>query len=199
MSRLLNRTGAALVLALAMPVATAAVLNFDDLSGGPAFFLSDYQGFRFGTNDIATTAWFYTDLAGPTYVPHSGTHYIATDFQLYSGGLNDPTQPISRTTPFVFSGAYFSGIDTITYQLFAGSTLVYTSSASAPLTSTSTFIASGYSGSVNSVVIVGHQGFYALDDFTYTAAASVVPEPETLPLLAAGLLCLGLAVQRRRG
>ena len=194
----LTRTIAALTLALAAPVASAAVLNFDDLVGGPAFFLSNYQGFQFGTNNVATTAWFYTDLTSPPYVPHSGTQYIATDFQLYNNGLNDPTQAISRSTPFVFNGAYFSGNDTITYQLFLGSNPVHTSTASAPLTGTSTFLASGYSGNVTSVVIVGHQGFYALDDFTYNVGVTAVPEPETLPLLAAGLLCLGAAIRRRR-
>jgi PEP-CTERM motif len=199
MSKCLQRMIAALAFATVAPMASASVLNFDDLVGGPAFFTQNYQGFQFGTNDPTTTAWFYTDLTSPDYVPHSGTHYISTDFQLYNGGLNNPTQPISRTTPFVFNGAYFSGGgDTITYQLFLGNTLVYTSSASAPLTGTSTFFASGYSGNVTGVVIVGHQGFYALDDFTYDVVAAAVPEPETLPLLAAGLLCLGAAVRRRR-
>lgn len=196
MNRFLTMITASAI-ALVAPVASSNVLNFDDLIGGPAFFLQNYQGFQFGTNNVATTAWFYTDLTSAPYVPHSATHYIATDFQLYNGGLTNPTQPISRATPFVFNGAYFSGGDPIAYQLFDGNTLVYTSGASAPLTSTSTFIASGYSGSVTGVVIVGHQGYYALDDFTYNEVTAAVPEPETLPLLATGLLCVAAAVRRR--
>jgi hypothetical protein len=46
------------------------------------------------------------------------------------------------------------------------------------VTATPTFLASGYSGLVNSIGIVGNKGFFAMDDFTY----HLVPEPSTLAL-----------------
>ena len=198
MGQSLNRILASAVLAVVVPAASASVLTFEDLAG-LAFFTQDYQGFQFGTNNVSTTAWFHTDQVISGYAAHSGTHYVATDFQLYSGGLSDPTQPISSATPFIFDGAWFSGEGgTIAYQLFSGSSLVYTSAPSSALTSASTFVNSGYSNSVTSVVILGHQGFYAMDDFTYSTVTAAVPEPEILTMLAAGLAGLGATIRRKR-
>ena len=154
----------------------------------------------FGTNDISTTAWFHTTEVSPFYVPKSGAGYVATDFRLYIGqGDYVPTQPISNTTPFTFDGAYFSGDLPVGYQLYNGSTLVATTGPSAPLTSVPTFIASGYSGLVTSVVVFGDQGFYALDDFTYNTTPTSIPEPQSYTLILAGLVAVGaVAVRRRR-
>jgi hypothetical protein len=114
------RLAGAIVLTCAMPLASATVLTFDDLGSGQGFFLSNYQGFMFGTNNIVTTAWFHTDETSTFYAPHSGSVYIATDFQLYSGAAYEATQPISSATPFVFNGAWFSGGETVGYQLYLG-------------------------------------------------------------------------------
>ncbi len=185
--------------------AQAAVLDFE--IPGFNFFTSNYQGFSFGDNSLATNPWFYTNASTSFYVPNSGTGFVATDFQLYNNSNPaEATQPIYNPTAFNFQGAYFSGgpPDTITYRLYsgvqtipgsvAGMSLVYTSPASAALTSTPTFIASTYSGFVNAVVIVTRQGFYAMDDFTYAP----VPEPATYGMLLAGLAAVGVVARRRK-
>lgn len=183
-----------------MSLASADVLTFDDLGPGPDFFVSDYHGFRFGTNDEDTNAWFHTTEASSFYVPKSGAGYAATDFTLYVGQPSYiPTQPISSAIPFVFVGAWFSGDAPVGYELYNGATLVATTGPSAPLTDEPTFIASEYSGLVTSVVVFGDQGFYALDDFTYNPSnATPIPEPQSCALVLAGLAAIGMVAVRRR-
>lgn len=194
------RTVLALLAAACMGTATqAAVLTFEDLpAGGPQFFLADYNGFRFGTNNIQTTAWFWSDEVTPFYTPSSPTHYVATDFQLYSGGAFEATQGITSAADFVFNGAFFSGEGQIRYQLFNNGGLVYTSTDSAALAdATPLFVSSGYAGAVDEVVILGKQGFYIMDDFTYNTQTVPVPEPGAVSLvLLAGFM--GLVATRRK-
>lgn len=177
-------------------MASAAVLNFDDLPSGPQFFLADYRGFSFGTNDAATTAWFHTDEINPFYAAASGSIFIATDGNVHSGGLLEPTQAIRSAVDFVFDGAFFTGFDTVSYELYLDGTLVHSSAPSAALSNRPLFVASGYAGLVDAVVVRGTQGFFALDDFTYNSHLSV-PEPGTLALALLGGLA-GATVARRR-
>lgn len=197
MLKFLARSLCAIALIATVPAVRADVLTFDDLPSGPAFFIANYHGFQFGTNDPQTTAWFHTDEASPFYVPHSGSTYIATDFTLYQVDPFTTTQPISSTTAFVFDGAWFSGGEQVHYELYSGGSLVFTSADSAVLTDVPIFVASGYAGLVDSVVIYGHQGFYVLDDFTYNARATDVPEPSGIALLGIGALACVLARRRR--
>jgi len=193
------RTALALAAVACMgTTAQASVLTFEDLpSGGAAFFVADYNGFRFGTNNSQTTAWFYTDEVTPFYTPQSPTHFIATDFTLYTGAPFEAAQSITSAVDFVFNGAYFSGEGQIRYQLYNNGALVYTSGDSVALTdSPAVFFASGYAGLVDEIVILGKQGFYALDNFTYNEPTQV-PEPGALSLvMLAGLL--GAVATRRK-
>lgn len=184
------------VLAATVP-AKAAVLTFDDLTG-IQFFTSNYSGFQFGTNDIATTAWFHTDEISPSYSAYSLTQFIGTDSQLYdSSNPYQATQSITRATAFVFDGAYFSGSEPVGYQLLLNGALVFTTAPSSQLTNTPIFVASGYAGAVDEVIVFGPQGFYGLDDFTYHAVSGV-PEPATWAMMVLGFAGLGFLAYRRR-
>ena len=186
----------ATVIAGAAP-AGATVLSFDDLPAATAAFLANYNGFTFGTNNAQTTAWLHSSEASTFYVPSSGSVYAVTDAQKSSGDIFEDSQPISRATPFIFDGASFSGINQVRYTLYNGSTQVYLSPDSPELPrGSSIFIPSGYGGLITSVVISGRQGFFAVDDFTFT---SPVPEPATFGMFALGILGIcGYWLARRR-
>ena len=198
--------------------ARADVLTFEDLPSGRDFFTAPYHGFNFGNNVRATNDWFWTDgqpdfndpAADPSYnvfyTPKSGTHGISVDASSF---LNPPRQSamsIRTVAPITFLGAYFSaGVntspsttfgDTVQYQLFLGDTPVGGPSvASAGLTFTSTFVASGYAGLVDRIVIVSNNpGIWLMDDLTFTPS---VPEPATMGLVLLGLLAVGAAGRRR--
>ena len=187
----------ALALAAGLPnSASAEVLSFEDLAGNLKFFTADYHGFRFGNNDVDTNPWFYTNQTSPFYKPKTGTKYVATDFQLYGQAPFEATLPITSDTDFVFNGAWFTGGAQVRYELFLNGAKVHTSADSPELTAIPVYLASGYSGLVDSVVILGTQGYYAMDDFTFNS--SLVPEASTSALLACGLLVIGLQAARRR-
>lgn len=184
------------VLAAIVP-AKADVLTFDDLTGSE-FFTSNYNGFQFGTNNIDTTAWFYTGAISPDYKAHSPTQYIGTDSQLYDpSNVYEAAQSIKGATAFIFDGAYFSGFETVGYQLLLNGSLVFTTAPSSELTDTPTFVASGYAGAVDEVIVFGAQGFYGLDDFTYHAVSGV-PEPSTWAMMILGFAGVGFMAYRRR-
>jgi hypothetical protein len=198
MIRYIRNIGLAAILTCAsITPAFASVLTFDDLGPGSQYLLSNYDSFQFGTNNSQDTAWFYSDNAGGNYQPQSGSTFLATDASLYSGAAYEATQSISRATDFVFDGAYFSGVSAIGYQLFLNGALVFSSNPSAGLTDTPAFVASGYSGAVDSVVILGQQGYYALDNFTYHDVVTAVPEPSSWALMILGFGIVGGAMRRR--
>jgi hypothetical protein len=193
----LRTAAAAAVLATLVPVASADVLTFDDLTNGPTFFTSDYNGFKFGTNNIADTAWFATDEISGFYPFKSASTVVSTDFGLYEpGNLHEATQGITSAADFTFQGAWFGGFSTITYKLYNNGNLVHTSAESGPLSDTSAFVPSGYAGLIDEVVIVGEQGYYVMDDFTYNTPP--VPEPGTVALMLVGLAAVGSVVRRRK-
>lgn len=184
---------------LVAPLAHSTVLTFEDRPASAAFFLADYHGFTFGTNSLATTAWFSTGVVNAGYAPSSGSNYISTDFQLYAPGLaSEPTQAITSAVDFVFDGAFFTGFDGIFYNLYNDGILVHTS-ANTFIDATPRFVGSGYAGAVDEVVVYGRQGYYALDDFTFHAVANSVPEPGSFALLGLGLAGLVATRRRQRG
>lgn len=174
------------VLASCMASAGAASLNFDDLPAGGGPFVAAYDGFTFGAG------WTYSTAPSIYYGPHSGAGYAVADPSFFQGEYLEDGQPISRQQPFVFEGAWVTGINQVRYTLYYGDQVVFMSPESAELTwQVPMFIASGYDGPVTSVVIGGRQGFFAIDDFIYAP----VPEPAVAQLLALGVL--GLALGRR--
>ena len=132
--------------------------------------------------------WNYYDGAQPPYNPFSPPERVY-DFV--------GTAPIDFSSPTVFNGAYFSGYSyvTVTFELFNGVNLVWTSATLAP-SATPTWLASGYSGLMTEVDVVSPSpDFFVMDDFTY--GGSSTPEPGTLGLLATGAIG-ALGVIRRR-
>lgn len=191
---------ATLSLALAgVSTAQATILTFEDLNPAPASYdlmPAPYNGFTF-------TGWFY----GPDtiYTPASGTIDLFTDY----ADPNDPgayvitnNNAITSAVDFVFDGAWFSGYSGVTFELWDDGVQVATSGSLPDAPGVNPygpiFLASGYSGLVDKVVVSGVQGYYAMDDFTFhTERTTTVPEPSTFALLLTGLSLAGFIRTRR--
>jgi len=173
--------------------AQTVVLNFEDLNPEPAAFDTmpvEYNGFSFA-------GWYY----GPDefYTPASGSIDLFSDY--LNGDPDDYTQSwsgaITRSKPFVFEGAWFSGYSGVMIGMLADGKTRFSHwlpDAVGDIPYGPTFLASGYSGLVDRVWVYGVQGYYAMDDFTYSEAAPV-PEPASGALLLAGLIAY--AAKRR--
>ena len=72
MLNLAHRALAVVVIACTVPAVDATTLDFDDLPAATAAFLSDYQGFSFGTNVAQSTAWYHSSAASTYFSSHSG-------------------------------------------------------------------------------------------------------------------------------
>jgi hypothetical protein len=180
-------------------VVSATTLDFEDLNPGPASFdvvPAPYNGFTFG-------GWFFG--VDTIYTAGSGVIDLYTDY----ANPNDPSayvitntnNQIYSTTPFIFDGATFSGYSGVTFQLWLGGQVVHTSGSLPDALGVDpylpTFLASGYAGQVDQVVVTGVQGYYSMDDFTYHATATV-PEPASYPMVLSGLAVVFLVAKRRR-
>lgn len=176
------------VLALSFAAAASATtLTFDDI-GADGFVPANYGGLDWSQGD-----WFNFGGAQDPYTAHSG------DYRIVSGFMDaDSATTIRSATPIHFDGAWFAGLDgaTVTFNLFYQGALVATSATLDP-SGTPTFLASGYAGLVDQIVVASPaQGSYVMDDFTFTAA---VPEPQTVALMLAGLCFVsGIARVRNR-
>jgi len=178
------------VLALGAPFASADVLGFDDI-GSYGFLPTNYGGL-----DWSSSSWIAFGDAQDPYAAHSGDWRVSTDF-----GSSDADSTIRFLSASVFDGAWFSGYGdaAVTFELYLGGALVASSATLSP-TGTASFLASGYSGLVDTVVVSSPlQAFYAMDDFTFHAPVAAVPEPQTWALMLAGLGVVGFVRRQRRG
>ena len=173
---------ATVILAFAsFAMASTTVCNFDTFTGSGTV-PDGYCGITWNSN------WNYYDGVQPPYNPSSGLErvydFVGTATLNFSGAQ-------------VFQGAYFSGYGfaAVTFNLYNGASLVWTSATLAP-SGTPTWLASGYSGAVTSVDVVSPSpDFFVMDDVTYGGTST--PEPGTLALLATGAFGAFGAVRRR--
>lgn len=176
---------------LCAPFASATVLTFDDIVGpdGYAAVPGNYGGVDWSDAGLSV----FTGAQDP-FTAHSGDGRVTTDW--IDGG------PIASTirflAPTMFEGAWFAGYgdSSVRFDLYASGQLVF-SSLALQLSSAPAFLAAGWNGAVDTVVVFsGAQGSYVMDDFSFETAAQV-PEPGSLALLLAGFGLAG-AVRMRR-
>jgi opacity protein-like surface antigen len=185
MKRLLSHLALALAGLASTSFASATVLNFDDITA------DDFVSANYGGLDWSAGDWFAYGQEQAPYTPHSGDVRIASGF-----GDPDSATAIGLGSGMTFQGAWFAGLEgaTVTFQLYDHGTLVATSATLDP-SATPTWLASGYTGLVDKILVSSpDQGSFVMDDLTFAAA---VPEPASMTLMFGGLLALA-AVARRR-
>lgn len=178
--------------------AQAATFTFEDLDPSPSSFdvmPAPYKGFTFSN-------WLY----GPDtfYTPASGVIDLFTDY----ADPNDPgnyvitsNNAVTRAEDFYFDGAWFSGYSGVTFELWNDGNFLGAfgslPDAAGPDPYGPTFLASGYSGLVDKVVVSGVQGYFAMDDFTFRlpGTGGTIPVPASVGLV---LLALGIGAAQTR-
>lgn len=187
MKRIIRSVAAGLfgVLLLASASAGATVVTFDDL-GGPdgAPVPAVYAGIEWDPG------WYQVVSDIPAFPPHSPPVRIASEFG--TSGFN------FIGGDRIFDGAWFAGLFSVEFQLYDDGILVHLSAPLQLLGDGSVeFLASGYSGEVDRVVVVGFPNGFVMDDVTYGGGGidppppGEVPEPGAPALMLAGMLAAG--------
>ena len=185
MKRLLSSLALAAASLAVAPLASATVLTFDDITS------DDFVSANYGGLDWSAGDWFAFAGEQAPFTPHSGSVRITSGF-----GDPDAATAIGLGAGKAFQGAWFAGYEdvSVTFELYEHGALVATSSTLAT-SATPTWLASGYGGLVDEVIVSSaDQGGFVMDDLTFSAA---VPEPASTALMACGLLALVVVARRR--
>lgn len=174
---------AALGFAAVMASAQATVVTFDDVS------IDDWSGSTYGSYGGASS-WV-------------GGHLLSRDnaiFGTWGQFLRGLEIAVTFDSPIVFDGTQYVGEGTLgfsSYQLYYEGDLVYEGPAlgGAGHSYVNIWLASGYSGPVDKVVLMGMYDGIEINNFTYHAAP--VPEPESMAMLLSGLGLMGMIARRR--
>jgi hypothetical protein len=190
MHSILRGVIAGTALALCTTFASAAVLSFDDITGPDGY---EAVPTSYGGLDWSGSSWSVMTTPGTPFTAHSCDGRIAMGWD-----GTDATSTIRFLAPTVFDGAWFAGYGeaSVRFDLYLAGALVG-SSDTLGLSDTPAFLASGWTGAIDAVVVSSNlHAFYVMDDFSFQDA-SEVPEPATLALVLAGLGLVGAARRRR--
>lgn len=161
-----------------------------------------YDLSKSGDQSVSTVAFGDTFIADPC------------DYGNYTTDANCRSQAITAASGFKFGGASFAALDgtsgdgvnqglpvLVAFELWFQGTKVATSALTEvafDLGAGSAFtdLTSGYAGLVDTIYVLGDQGYFAMDDLLVDFSTGTVPAPATAALLLAA--AMGWAGTRRR-
>lgn len=185
-------------LLLCTSLASAAVIDFDDLSGNPFDAIADgYQGFNWTTLGSSSNSEFPGSgyEAGVVSGSNAAFNFFASDVSI----------SLASEGSFDFIGAFFTAawfggyFHEISFEGWLDGVLVYSLDSAIALANDSpTWIQLDWSGidQLNIYSNLAGWDHWAMDDFTVTVNAASVPESSGLVLMLMGLI--GVSLLRRR-
>ena len=182
------------MLLLSSSFATAAVIDFDDLSGNPTDVIADgYQGFN----------WTILGSANSGEYPASGFEagVVSGNNAAFNWYGLDASVTLAGEGSFDFIGAFFTAawigdyFHELVFEGLLDGVLVYSSDSSVALASDSpTWIQLDWTGIDQLNIYSNLAGWdqWVMDDFTVNINSASVPESSSLVLLLMGLVGMGL-------